>query len=120
MRRRPDTPSMPHTVIRGPTTGGTILVVDDQAANVRVVGALLGRNGYEVMTASSGPEALAAARTRAPDLILLAIPPLLSGADAGVRSVDPAVRDAAYGMGMTGREVLWLSLIHISEPTRPY
>ncbi len=40
-------------------------------------------------------------------LVLLAIPPLLSGADAGVRSVDPAVRDAAYGMGMTGREVLW-------------
>jgi osmoprotectant transport system permease protein len=39
-------------------------------------------------------------------LVLLAIPPLLSGADSGVRSVDPAVRDAAYGMGMTGPEVL--------------
>jgi osmoprotectant transport system permease protein len=39
-------------------------------------------------------------------LVLLAIPPLLSGAEAGVRAVDPAVRDAAYGMGMTGPEVL--------------
>jgi osmoprotectant transport system permease protein len=39
-------------------------------------------------------------------LVLLAIPPLLSGADAGVRAVDPAARDAAYGMGMPGPEVL--------------
>ena len=85
---------MPHTVIRGPTTGGTILVVDDQAANVRVVGALLGRNGYEVMTASSGPEALAAARTRAPDLILLdMVMPGMDGFDllAALRS-EPALR----------------------------
>lgn len=50
---------------------GTILVVDDQAANVKVVGILLGRNGYEVIPAASGPEALAAIRTRKPDLILL-------------------------------------------------
>ena len=85
---------MPHTVIRGPTTGGTILVVDDQAANVRVVGALLGRNGYEVMTASSGPEALAAARTRAPNLILLdMVMPGMDGFDllAALRS-EPALR----------------------------
>lgn len=40
-------------------------------------------------------------------LILLAIPPLLSGAYSGVQSVDPAVRDAARGMGMTGSQVLW-------------
>ncbi len=39
-------------------------------------------------------------------LVLLAIPPLVSGAYAGVRAVDPAVRDAAYGMGMRPREVL--------------
>ncbi|MFZ1287974.1 MAG: ABC transporter permease subunit [Candidatus Phosphoribacter sp.] len=40
-------------------------------------------------------------------LVLLAVPPLVSGAEAGVRAVDPAARDAAYGMGMRGREVLW-------------
>ncbi|MGI8523638.1 MAG: ABC transporter permease [Nocardioides sp.] len=39
-------------------------------------------------------------------LVLLAIPPILSNTYAGVQNVDPAVRDAAYGMGMTGREVL--------------
>jgi CheY-like chemotaxis protein len=56
-----------------PNTGssGTILVVDDQAANVRVVGTLLGRKGYKVVPAHSGPEALAAVAEHAPDLILL-------------------------------------------------
>ncbi|MEO5962450.1 MAG: hybrid sensor histidine kinase/response regulator [Thermomonas sp.] len=50
---------------------GTILVVDDQAANVRVVGTLLGRKGYTVVPAHSGAEALAAVAEQAPDLILL-------------------------------------------------
>jgi osmoprotectant transport system permease protein len=39
-------------------------------------------------------------------LVLLAIPPILSNAYAGVQSVDPAIRDAAKGMGMTGIQVL--------------
>ena len=39
-------------------------------------------------------------------LVLLAIPPIMSNAYAGVQSVDPAVRDAARGMGMTGGQVL--------------
>ncbi|MDQ3159642.1 MAG: hybrid sensor histidine kinase/response regulator, partial [Pseudomonadota bacterium] len=52
-------------------SSGTILVVDDQAANVRVVGTLLGRKGYTVIPAHSGPEALAAVAGHAPDLILL-------------------------------------------------
>jgi len=39
-------------------------------------------------------------------LILLAIPPILSNTVAGVQNVEPAVRDAAVGMGMTGSEVL--------------
>lgn len=40
-------------------------------------------------------------------LVLLAVPPILSNTYAGVQNVDPAVRDAAYGMGMTGPQVLW-------------
>lgn len=40
-------------------------------------------------------------------LLLLAIPPLLSNTYAGVQSVDPAIRDAATGMGMTGNQVLF-------------
>jgi osmoprotectant transport system permease protein len=39
-------------------------------------------------------------------LVVLAIPPILSGAYAGVGGVDPAARDAAIGMGMRGVEVL--------------
>jgi len=39
-------------------------------------------------------------------LVVLAIPPILSGAYAGVESVDPDARDAAKGMGMRGTEVL--------------
>ncbi|HEY7722454.1 MAG TPA: ABC transporter permease [Pedococcus sp.] len=39
-------------------------------------------------------------------LVVLAIPPVLAGAYAGVESVDPAARDAAKGMGMTGSAVL--------------
>ena len=39
-------------------------------------------------------------------LVVLAVPPILSGAYAGVEGVDPAARDAAKGMGMRGTEVL--------------
>jgi osmoprotectant transport system permease protein len=40
-------------------------------------------------------------------LVVLGIPAVLSNTYAGVQSVDPAARDAAKGMGMTGRQVLW-------------
>ncbi len=39
-------------------------------------------------------------------LVILAVPPILSGVYAGVQQVDPAARDAARGMGMTGSQVL--------------
>lgn len=39
-------------------------------------------------------------------LILLALPPILTNTYAGVNNVDPAVRDAAKGMGMTGWQVV--------------
>jgi len=39
-------------------------------------------------------------------LVLLAVPPILSGTYAGIQGVDPAARDAAKGMGMRGGEVL--------------
>ncbi|MFP5020023.1 ABC transporter permease [Pseudonocardia phyllosphaerae] len=39
-------------------------------------------------------------------LIVIAVPPLLAGAYSGVRNVDPAIVDAAEGMGMRGTEVL--------------
>jgi osmoprotectant transport system permease protein len=39
-------------------------------------------------------------------LIILAIPPILTNSYAGVQNADPAARDAARGMGMTGGQVL--------------
>ena len=39
-------------------------------------------------------------------LALFAIPPMLTSTYVGVRDVDPGVRDAALGMGMTGGQVL--------------
>lgn len=39
-------------------------------------------------------------------LVLLAVPPILTSTYAGVAAVDPAARDAAAGMGMSGRQVL--------------
>jgi osmoprotectant transport system permease protein len=39
-------------------------------------------------------------------LVLIASPPILANTYAGVDAVDPAVRDAARGMGMTSRQVL--------------
>ncbi|MFC5208323.1 ABC transporter permease [Pseudonocardia sulfidoxydans] len=40
-------------------------------------------------------------------LVLLAVPPVLAGTYAGVRNVDASVVDAARGMGMRGREILF-------------
>ena len=40
-------------------------------------------------------------------LVILGIPPMLSNTYAGIAAVDPAARDAAKGMGMTGCQVLW-------------
>jgi len=58
---------MPHTG----ASSGRILVVDDQPANLRAVSALLTRQGYEVMTAGHGADALAQASAALPDLLLL-------------------------------------------------
>ena len=45
-------------------------------------------------------------------LVIIAIPAILANTYAGVQSVDPEVRDAAAGMGMTGSQVLW----HVELP----
>ena len=49
----------------------TVLVVDDQHANVRMVTALLTHSGYRVLPALSGGEGLELARGSNPDLVLL-------------------------------------------------
>lgn len=56
-----------------------VLVVDDQAANLQVLGTMLGQEGYEVVPASDGPTALKRLGLRVPDLILLDV--LMPGMD---------------------------------------
>ncbi|MFA6985086.1 MAG: hybrid sensor histidine kinase/response regulator [Arenimonas sp.] len=51
--------------------GPVVLVIDDQQANVRMVGALLSRSGYQVLPALSGGEGLELARSSKPDVVLL-------------------------------------------------
>ncbi|MEO8670795.1 MAG: hybrid sensor histidine kinase/response regulator [Tahibacter sp.] len=48
-----------------------VLIVDDQPANLQLLGKILSSAGYEVMPADSGEQALARAKTRIPDLVLL-------------------------------------------------
>ena len=76
------------------TSNGRILVVDDQAANLRAVSALLTREGYEVTTAASGSEALQLAQDCRPDLILLDM--MMPGMDGfallGEIKQDPILR----------------------------
>lgn len=50
-----------------------ILIVDDVAENLQVLAGHLTEAGYEVMAANNGPRAVALARNRRPDLILLDI-----------------------------------------------
>jgi adenylate cyclase len=50
-----------------------VLAVDDLPANVRLLDAVLSPRGYRVLGAGSGPEALALAAERRPDLVLLDI-----------------------------------------------
>jgi len=49
----------------------TILVIDDDEAFLEIVRELLARAGYTVLTAASGPDGLARARSDRPDLILV-------------------------------------------------
>jgi adenylate cyclase len=48
-----------------------ILVVDDNPANLEILEARLARQGYQIVTARDGDEALVAAHAQTPDLILL-------------------------------------------------
>jgi osmoprotectant transport system permease protein len=49
-------------------------------------------------------------------LVALAIPPIVTNSYIGVRSVDRDVREAAEGMGMHGRQVLWGVELPVAMP----
>jgi CheY-like chemotaxis protein len=72
-----------------------ILVADDEPHIRKLVTFTLKTKGYEVLEAADGGEALEAARTGAPDLILLDVMmPVMTGYDVLDRlKADPATAD---------------------------
>lgn len=63
-----------------PQGKGLVLVVDDEMALVRVLAIHLESEGYEVLTATNGHEALAHIRQRSPKVVVLdAMMPEMSG-----------------------------------------
>ncbi|HXW55158.1 MAG TPA: ABC transporter permease [Candidatus Cybelea sp.] len=50
-------------------------------------------------------------------LTLYALLPIIRNTSAGISGVDPAVREAARGMGMTDGQVLWRVELPLSMPT---
>jgi osmoprotectant transport system permease protein len=50
-------------------------------------------------------------------LALYALLPIIRNTSAGIISIDPAVREAARGMGMTDRQILWHVELPLSTPT---
>jgi two-component system cell cycle response regulator DivK len=55
------------------TANGRILIVEDNARSMKLFRDVLGATGYETLEATSGEAAVAAAATRAPDLVLMDI-----------------------------------------------
>jgi class 3 adenylate cyclase len=82
-------------IVRAPEaclrTPPRILVVDDNATNVKILDTRLASAGYDVVTAGDGEEALVVAKTTTPDLILLdVIIPRLDGLEVFKRlRADP-------------------------------
>lgn len=49
-------------------------------------------------------------------LTLLVMPPILISTDVAFRGIDPAIREAAFGMGMSSRQVLWQIEVPLALP----
>lgn len=74
---------------------GSVLIVDDTPANLRLLADTLGEHGFATRAALSGPLAIQAAQAQAPDLILLDIGmPDMDGFQVCERlKADPALKD---------------------------
>ncbi|WP_308164442.1 ABC transporter permease [Nonomuraea sediminis] len=49
-------------------------------------------------------------------LVALSVPPILVNTFEGIRGADPELRDAAYGMGLRGPQVLFRVLVPVALP----
>ena len=88
---------------------GRILVVDDQPVNLRVVSSLLSRQGYEVILAGNGEEALMRYREASPDLVLLdMIMPGMDGFDVlkALRALPSPIAPVVFVTAAQDRDML--------------
>lgn len=72
-----------------------VLVVDDSPTDAHVITQILQKNGFTVISASSGEEGIEVAKAQKPDLILMdVVMPGMSGFEA-TRAItrDPATKD---------------------------
>lgn len=61
----------------------TILIVDDNPDDLRLIAMALGRNGYKITTAENGQQAIEKAFNETPDLIIMdVVMPIKDGFDA--------------------------------------
>jgi CheY-like chemotaxis protein len=108
--------------------GELVLVIDDSPTIVKVVQLVLTKAGFEVITAADGEAGLAAARQRAPDLILLDfVMPRMNGyqfcreaaADSALKDV-PIVLMSAKGDQVGERFVKVMGIVdYITKPFSP-
>jgi osmoprotectant transport system permease protein len=56
-------------------------------------------------------------RTAIIALVLYALLPILRNTFTGIMSVDPAIRDAAVAMGLTGHQLLWMVELPLASRT---
>lgn len=73
----------------------TILLVDDDEQLLWVLGKTLIDEGYEVLSTADGPQALAIAESRKPDLVLLDVGlPTMNGIEVlqRIRQIDSRIR----------------------------
>ena len=103
-----------------------IVVVEDEPDILEVLSYNLKREGFEVTTALDGTTGLGLVEKLAPDLVLLDL--MLPGIDGleicrQIKGNKKLAHISVIMVSAKGEEsdvVLGLSLIHISEPTRPY
>jgi two-component system cell cycle response regulator len=109
------------------TMTAKILVVDDDPDMLRLVGLMLARRGWQVITAPNGVAALELARREPPDLILLDLMmPGMSGyevcedirADWGLKDV-PIIILTAMGPGLHARALRIGADAVLSKPVSP-
>jgi len=105
---------------------GSILVVDDEPLNIMVLKGVLGRAGYAVSSAASGPAGLDKARAERPDMVLLDV--MMPG-ETGFETCGKLKNDAATAhipvifvtcLGELSNKLAGLDLGAVDYITKPF